>query len=192
MNFVDMKRRLDAQPFNCLGDECTDARNFLVFPKGVLVGKRNSVCNYGDEILYVESKVMNCPSGESSVTLGYYKSARGYYSVVSSGYYNKANSYFPSVSGGVFNNASGQYASVAGGQTNTASGNFSFAVGGNGNLAGTEHSYKFGVINNKVINTQSSIHTGELDISEESFQRTNIIIPQKQTFPFLRIDNRST
>jgi len=36
---VDLKRRLDAQPFNCSGDVCTAISKYFLFPKGVLIGK---------------------------------------------------------------------------------------------------------------------------------------------------------
>jgi len=180
---VELRRLIGDQPFTCTDDQCTADSKYFVFPKGVLVGARNYHCDYGEAVLSVDGSGKNCPSGYSSVTFGESNHATGDFSVVAGGflhtasgkwsfigggYWNKASARWSDVHGGAFNIASGDHAAVYGGRHNTASKTYSVVMGGTGGTSPSNYSYAFGENPRSLLTAQSSIHTGEPDVSEEN------------------------
>jgi len=106
------------------------------FPKGIVIGARNTFCNYGEGTLSVNypeslfSTEGNCPEGKGSVVFGQANTASGKYSSVLGGYENTASGDYSVVSGGSENYASGDYSSVSGGYDNVASSEYSSVFGG--------------------------------------------------------------
>jgi len=147
-------------PFTCSGTWCTASDNYYFnFPKGVVIGVKNTGCNYGDAILSVDSgefyESTNCPSGNGAVTFGAFSTASGFGATVTGGLGNSASSYLSAASGGYENEASGRFSfvgggysnkatnvdsCVSGGELNTASGKYSSVNGGRSNIASGEYS----------------------------------------------------
>jgi len=147
------KQTNDDPPFTKDGDwwVASPGSMFLI-PEGLVIGKRNADCIYGEGVLSVNGgsyRGDNCPSGDGSatfgsnnkatgdgsVTFGNYNMAEGPYSVVSGGQQNIARGRYSTVSGGQENLAKGDYSTVSGGQKNDATGDYSTVSGGVHNTA---------------------------------------------------------
>jgi len=81
-------------PFTCVDGWCTSIDYHFLFPKGIVVGYKKPLCNYGNGTLSVDSgrtdkdnKVVgsNCPKGSGSVTFGRKNQATGISSSVLGG-----------------------------------------------------------------------------------------------------------
>jgi len=51
---ADEESPTSSSPFTCSGDWCTAEDKYFLFPKGVIIGKRNTDCTYGKGILSVD------------------------------------------------------------------------------------------------------------------------------------------
>ena len=131
--------------FTCSGDWCTAEDKYFIFPKGVIIGKRNTACNYGQGVLSVdnyndsEESGGNCAAGDGSIVSGAANSAIGTGSVVTGGSFNGANGDLSVITGGTGNRAEAQYTVLSGGQQNIADGYTSSIVGGYLNRADNEY-----------------------------------------------------
>jgi len=120
-------------------DWVADPNALFVFKKGVVIGNKNPVCEYGAATLSVDvgstdennDRIgMNCPSGPGSVTFGRQNMASGSYSSVLGGSGNKASGTASSVLSGKRNMAIGNSSSVSGGNSNQAINSSSSILGG--------------------------------------------------------------
>ena len=116
-------------PFTCDDKWCTAEKDkYFFFRKGIVIGGKNTDCEYGDGILSVDKynprtqTGSNCPQGAGSVTFGQLNTALGASAVVSGGLSNVAFEYFSTVSGGELNNATGYQSSISGGYGNIVTG----------------------------------------------------------------------
>jgi len=105
---AELRQLIEDLPFTCTDDQCTTDSKYFVFPKGVLVGKRNGYCNYGEAVLSMDVTGRNFPSGYSSVTFGELNKATGDHSVVAGGYVRTASGKWSFIGGGYDNKASGR------------------------------------------------------------------------------------
>jgi len=132
------KQTNDDPPFTKDGDwwVASPGAMFLI-PEGLVIGKRNADCIYGEGVLSVDGEFSgyNCPSGNGSVTFGYSNKAEGYYSSVTGGEGNVAGGQASSITGGRGNVAEGTDSSITGGFGNTAGGYVTTVSGGEGNTA---------------------------------------------------------
>jgi len=104
--------------FTCEDDWCTSKEKYFLFSKGIVIGQKSSVCNYGDAILSVDRFGDNCPSALNSVTFGKGNNATDDYASVTGGQNNTAMGESSSVSGGKHNIARGKQSSILGGYQN--------------------------------------------------------------------------
>lgn len=160
--------------FDCTSDRCTAIGKYFIFPEGVVVGKWNNKCNYGDGILSVDGYGNNCPSGKGSVTLGRQNKASGAYATVTGGARNTASQFYSAVAGGNNNIAANHFSFAAGGNSNKASGSSSTAVGGNLNEASSDDSSKFGMVSYALSHTHSSDYMGNVDAIDKVEQQRRI------------------
>jgi len=131
----ESSRKLVDSIFTCSDDGwCTAPDHHFLFPKGIVVGTKNTDCTYGSAVLSVDGKGYNCPSGVGSVTFGDGNFA-GKYAVALGGTGNKASGEYSSTFGGYKNTAKGKWSSAIGGDNNLATAVSSLAVGGNENKA---------------------------------------------------------
>ena len=69
---ADSSRKLQAdQPFTKDANKnwaTTDNGALVIFGKGIVFGKLNDDCTYGNNVLSVDATEQNCPSGDGSVT----------------------------------------------------------------------------------------------------------------------------
>merc|ERR1740139_1839732 len=87
----ESSRKLVDSIFTCSDDGwCTAPDHHFLFPKGIVVGTKNTDCTYGSAVLSVDGKGYNCPSGVGSVTFGDGNFA-GKYAVALGGTGNKAS-----------------------------------------------------------------------------------------------------
>jgi len=164
----------DTCPFTCDDQWCTaDEDKYFLFKQGIVIGAKNTECDYGTGILSVhlynprktEGGGSNCPKGAGTVTFGQSNEALGMSSVVSGGSFNKALEAFASVSGGENNEASGKGASVSGGNGNKAINDSSSISGGQLNEATGSKSSVSGGYANKAEGWVSSVSGGEKNIA---------------------------
>ena len=179
-------------PFKRVGQDWVteDDNSLIIVRKGIIVGKKNPDCNYGDASLSVDRGLdgegKNCPSGSGAVTFGYRNEAVGNYSSVLGGDVNTASGLYSSVSGGRDNVASGQESSILGGTWNKASWYYCSISGGNKNQASTSFASVSGGRENQARGWYSSILGGYNNVIEEnSNENLNEMIPEK--FPEERI-----
>uniref|UniRef100_A0A7S1B3K5 Uncharacterized protein n=1 Tax=Corethron hystrix TaxID=216773 RepID=A0A7S1B3K5_9STRA len=81
-------------PFSRDGDWYVANTAMFHFPIGIVVGERNSKCEYGNAVLSVDEEGNNCPSGDGSVTFGHENTASGSFSSVTGGISNTASGAF--------------------------------------------------------------------------------------------------
>jgi len=132
--------RSGAVPFTKIdSDWVADPNALFVFKKGVVIGYKNPVCEYGAATLSVDEGSLrdnvdrigtNCPSGAGSVTFGRQNLASGAYSSVLGGSGNYASGDASSVLSGMRNLAIGDSSSVSGGNSNQAIDPSSSILGG--------------------------------------------------------------
>jgi len=158
-----IERRLNAEtgtkisnqdsPFTKDGDWWVAAEGAMfLIPGGIVIGRRNEDCAYGQGVLSVDHGYEpgnNCPSGNGSVTFGYDNKASGELATVTGGQGNVADGNRASITGGYDNIAEGWWGSVFGGHKNKAKGRFSTVSGGEKNVAvGDNSSILGGYLNN--------------------------------------------
>jgi len=183
-------RDTTADPFRRTPDgkdwETTDDSSLFLFRKGIVIGHKNTDCDYGDFTLSVDpgkrpySMGRNCPSGTGAVTFGLANKASAQYSSVLGGSENTASGLGSSVSGGsnsetigTFSSVSGGYqnyaadhsSSVSGGSSNRATGARSSISGGNLNAASGTNSAIMGGYYNLARGSHSSILGGESNVA---------------------------
>lgn len=137
------------------------ARNQRSGSHNLIAGAYNAYSQYGGFLAGANS-IVNGPY--SSVSGGYFNTARNYGSV-SGGAYNTANGYVSSVSGGKSNATSGDFSSVSGGQANKASGYISSVSGGSINTASGGNSSVSGGESNTAGGSSSSVSGGNANTS---------------------------
>jgi len=158
-------KEIQETPFSKVGDDWYAEKRLFVFPGGVVVGKKNWECTYGEGSLSVNMFEQsydngNCPSGKGSVAFGMKNTASGFLSSVTGGYLNTASGSQSSVSGGKENVASMNYSTVSGGGYNVARAYYSSVSGGRQNKASNFGSSVTGGENNEASGMHSSVTGG--------------------------------
>jgi len=166
-------RSLKNSPFSCNDDGwCTASDHYFLFPRGIVVGQKNSECVYGKGVFSVDAEyggtAKNCPSGDGSVTFGRGNIASGFKSTVTGGVQNIASGKYAMVSGGYSNIANEYGSSVFGGEYNEANGSSSSVFGGNSNDANGYISSTFAGRSNSANGFASSAVGGEDTIAHEA------------------------
>ena len=161
------RRNLEESPFTCSEGWCTASDNYFNFPKGIVIGEKNTRCDYGTAILSVDSgqryDSTNCPSGNGAVTFGIFSVASGFAATVTGGFDNKAIEIASAVSGGFENEASGRHSTIGGGYMNKATDEDSHVSGGELNIASGKHSSVNGGYQNVASGKYSSVNGGQLN-----------------------------
>jgi len=170
---IGQDRSLTESPFQKVGDWWVAQSTMFRFPKGIVIGRNNNYCNYGDAVLSVdygwEGEAANCPSGNGSVAFGLANYATGDFATVTGGKFNEASGTSSAAMGGRLNNVIGDSAIVMGGELNTATGEYASVVGGDNNEAAGWSSAVTGGGNNKASGPYSAVTGGESNNAAEKY-----------------------
>jgi len=158
-------RSLAGSPFQKVGDWWVADSTMFQFPKGIVIGKNNTHCEYGDAVLSVdygwEGEALNCPSGHGSVAFGLANHATGDFSTVTGGKFNEASGMASVVMGGRLNEVTGDSSAVIGGELNKATGTYAAVLGGDNNEAAGWSTAVAGGGNNKAYGSYSVVTGGQ-------------------------------
>jgi len=170
----ETSRKLQDSLFDCTDDWCFARDHFFVFSKGVVVGKRNFGCDYGESFLSVDAgqpqtNGLNCPSGLGSVTFGTSNIASADYATVTGGGGNTANGPSSTIAGGYSNevNEDGLGASVFGGYSNVVDAELSTVIGGGSNKASGYGSSVLGGFSNEANGEESVVVGGSVNQADD-------------------------
>eukprot|EP00587_Corethron_hystrix_P004662 CAMPEP_0113313310 /NCGR_PEP_ID=MMETSP0010_2-20120614/9787_1 /TAXON_ID=216773 ORGANISM="Corethron hystrix, Strain 308" /NCGR_SAMPLE_ID=MMETSP0010_2 /ASSEMBLY_ACC=CAM_ASM_000155 /LENGTH=388 /DNA_ID=CAMNT_0000169301 /DNA_START=140 /DNA_END=1309 /DNA_ORIENTATION=+ /assembly_acc=CAM_ASM_000155 len=114
---VDKKYSTGA-PFNRTSDGwwIADKNSHFLFSRGLVVGKKNMACNYGNATLTVDAgkkeEGTNCPSGQGSVTFGISNKVTGSFSTILGGMKNKVSKKGGAILGGKKKNISEDFKTI--------------------------------------------------------------------------------
>ena len=164
-HLADEESPTSSSPFTCSGDWCTAEDKYFLFPKGVIIGKRNTAYNYGKGVLSVDNhndvkeSGSNCAAGNGGIVSGAFNSAIGTESVVIGGAYNGA--------GGSWTGANGALSVIIGGYANRANAQFTVLLGGQSNRGNGYMSSILGGYLNEVSNEHATIVGGEKTMRQE-------------------------
>mmetsp|Transcript_2350 Transcript_2350/g.4564 ORF Transcript_2350/g.4564 Transcript_2350/m.4564 type:complete len:383 (-) Transcript_2350:84-1232(-) len=158
-------RSLVDLPFQKVGDWWVADNTMFQFPKGIVIGKKNTHCEYGDAVLSVdygwEGEAVNCPSGHGSVAFGLANQATGDFATVTGGKFNVASGFASVLMGGRLNEVTGDSSAVIGGELNKATGTYAAVLGGDNNEAAGWSTAVAGGGNNKAYGSYSVVTGGQ-------------------------------
>jgi len=171
---AETSRKLQESIFDCKDGWCYARDHLFLFSKGVVVGKRNFGCEYGESVLSVDAgqsqtNGLNCPSGRGSVTFGTSNTATAGFATIIGGGGNKAHGPSSTIAGGYSNevNEDGAGASVFGGYSNVVDEELSTVIGGGSNKASGYGSSVLGGFSNEAKGEGSVVVGGSINHADD-------------------------